>query len=102
MVRPSGEWSFPEIYISKTNKYPNNPNNSDIVCDNWSFNLCAIDSDNITEVIKFIKKHVRITYKFLKGDTYYIGVLCYENCTYTIRVDYSEEYYFTLGQYMYF
>jgi hypothetical protein len=53
MVRPEGEWSLPELYISKTNKYPNSYKTADLVCDNFGFNLCAISAENITEVNYF-------------------------------------------------
>ena len=69
-VLPLNKQSDPDLYISQSNEYPSFYSQSNMSCFASGLDLCAINLKDFT-VDAWI----------------YIGVVCYTDCSYTIRID---------------
>ena len=69
------------IFISKTNKFPNSKLNSNFYSEIYGNKLISIPSNEI-------KKH----------EIFYIGILCENSCDFTLKIEFSEEFYLNISQ----
>ena len=80
-VDPFDPISDPDIFTSRTNKYPNSTMNSDLYGISFGYDMITIDSQEINQ-----------------NDTYYFGIKCSSlTCNFTLRLQYTGEFYMSIG-----
>ena len=80
-VDPFDPISDPDIYVSRSNQYPNSTTNSDLSGSSSGYDMITINSQDITQ-----------------NDTYHFGVKCSSvTCNFTLRLQYTGEYYMSIG-----
>lgn len=81
IVKPRTPQGDPDIFISRINDYPNNIDNSEIVCSSFGLDVCTVANGWIED-----------------NSTFFIGITCYSDCQYSLYAEYSDEIRMQLGQ----